>query len=266
MKHSEATFRVAIAHMAISPDIRENSSAIQNLMRQAVDQQCRLIQFPEGALSGYCKTEISSWQNYDWSKLEAQIQDIRQLARKLKIWVIVGTAAQVESKKPPRNSLLVISDKGEIVARYDKRFISHGELQGWYSPGKGAVTFEVDGLRFGLALCLEVQFPEIFDEYYIQDVDGVLLSAYANDPIFEVTARTYASLYNYWVGFSVPSNQTPPLTSSLIGPDGYIQAISKRGMDSLAIGEINPNDERWDVPLNKAKPWRKIARQGDIYK
>lgn len=266
MIHRKKATKIAVAHMFIDKDIKKNSKTIQALIHQASEQQCRIVQFPEGALSGYCKTQITSWEGYDWKELERQLTIIQQLALKLNIWVIVGSAAVVDGKKPPRNSLVVISNTGEIIARYDKRFISHGELQGWYSPGKEAITFEVDGLTFGLALCLEVQFPEIFEEYYRQDVDAVLLSAYVNDSMFEVTARVYANLYNYWVGFSVTSNQEPPLTSSLIGPDGYIQSLSEKNEGSLAISEIDPNDERWDIPLNKAKPWRKLARQGDIYK
>lgn len=265
MKHDKKVTKIAVAHMSINKDVKKNSTAIQALLRQASDEHCRLVQFPEGALSGYCKTQITSWEGYDWNELEIQLNKIQRLARTLNIWAIVGSTTFIDDKTLPRNSLIVVSDKGEVMVRYDKRFISHGELQGWYSPGKSAVTFEVDELKFGLALCLEVQFPEVFDEYYQQNVDAVLLSAYANDPMFEITARAYANLYNYWIGFSVPSNQEPPLTSSLIGPDGYVQDISKKTVDSLAIGEINIGDERWDVPLNKAKPWRKLARQGDIY-
>ncbi len=256
---------VAVAHMKITADIRKNSQSIQVMMRRASAKQCRLIQFPEGSLSGYCKTQITSWDAYDWQMLEAETNKIRALAQELSIWVIVGSVHRLENQ-PPYNSLLVISDDGEIHARYDKRFISHGELQGWYSPGQSAVTFDVDGYVIGLALCLEVQFYEIFDEYRRLAVDAVLLSAYANDPMFEISARAHASLNNYWIGFSVPANMDTPLASSLIGPDGYMQSRSRKQQNSLAIATIDRHDERWDIPLNKAKPWRALARRGDIYR
>ena len=264
-KTSSSVFTIAVAHMHIAQDIKANSSTIQRLITQAANKGCRLIQFPEGALSGYCKTQITTWHGYDWPLLQKEFQAISNVARAHSIWVVLGSAYNQGAGKLPYNSLLVISDKGDVVVRYDKRFISHGELQGWYSPGKKAVTFTVDGLTFGLALCLEVQFYEIFDEYRRQNVDAVLLSAYADDPMFEVTARAHASLNNYWLGFSVPSNTPTPLHSSLIGPNGYIQEKSPVGANGLAIGSINPHDIRWDVPITKAKPWRKLARKGDIY-
>jgi predicted amidohydrolase len=34
-----------------------------------------------------------------------------------------------------------------------------------YTPGSGPVTFEVDGLRFGCALGIEVHFPKVLAEY-----------------------------------------------------------------------------------------------------
>jgi hypothetical protein len=38
------------------------------------------------------------------------------------------------------------------------------------------VTFDIDGLRFGLLLGMEVHFPELFIEYERLDVDCVLFS------------------------------------------------------------------------------------------
>lgn len=263
---TDAAFKVAVAHMAISADIHKNSNVIQELTRHAAKDNCRLIQFPEGALSGYCKTQITAWDTFDWATLQQELDIIKQLAKECRIWIVVGVASDDALGELPKNSLVVIADTGEIHTRYDKRYISHGELQGWYSPGHGATTFQVGELTFGLALCLEVQFTEVFEEYRELGVDVVLLSAYADDPMFEVTARAHASLNNYWVGFSVPSNTPKPLSSSLVGPDGYIQASSATDKSGLAIAELNPQDPYWDIPLNKAKPWRKLARQGDIYR
>jgi hypothetical protein len=43
-------------------------------------------------------------------------------------------------------------NQGCLVARYDKRFLSHTEVSYLYSPGKEPLVFEVDGIRFGCAL------------------------------------------------------------------------------------------------------------------
>ena len=76
----------------------------------------------------------------------------------------------------PHNSLYVVSDRGELVTRYDERLLSNTKISFMYSPGKIPVTFEVDGVRFGCALGMEAHYPEIFIEYERLDVDCVLFS------------------------------------------------------------------------------------------
>jgi hypothetical protein len=46
-----------------------------------------------------------------------------------------------------------------------------------YTPGATPITFEVDGVRFGCSLGIEVHLPEIFIEYERLDVDCVLFSS-----------------------------------------------------------------------------------------
>lgn len=59
MKHPKP-FSLAIAQMPITGDACRNGSVIKALMQDAAVQGARLIQFPEGALSGYAKNPIKS--------------------------------------------------------------------------------------------------------------------------------------------------------------------------------------------------------------
>jgi predicted amidohydrolase len=53
-------FRIGIAQPTITPDAGENGRRVRQLMREAAVGQARLVQFPEGALSGYPKAQIKS--------------------------------------------------------------------------------------------------------------------------------------------------------------------------------------------------------------
>ncbi len=46
----------------------------------------------------------------------------------------------------------MISDRGEVMTRYDERMLSNTKITYMYSPGSAPITFEVDGMRFGCAL------------------------------------------------------------------------------------------------------------------
>ena len=257
---------IAIAQPQISADVRENSTSTIKMMTEAQQAGARLIHFPEGSLSGYCSTQVSDWADVDWEFLQNELETVCAHAKKLGIWVVLGCNHAIGEDYRPFNSLHVISDAGALKARYDKRFCSHNEITNWYSAGSDPVAFEVDGFRFGCALCIEVQFPELFREYGDLDVDAVLFSAYAKDQMFWIQAQGHAASNNYWVSVSVPAQNMSSLASGLIGPNGHrVAALEATATPDLLIVELDRRDEAFQVALAKARPWRRKARLGTIY-
>lgn len=213
------TITIATVQSPISNDTGVNGSNIRRLMAESRTAGARLVHFPEGALSGYVKTEIKDWAAVDWSVLRDEIEATAACASDLGIWVVFGSNHPQKRPAWPTNSLHVISDKGSLIGRYDKRLISHTEATSWYAPGTVPFVFEVDGYRFGCALCIEIHFPEIFTEYERLGVDCVLFSAYSDDPMFAIEAQAHAAMNNVWLSLSAPATSTS-LPCTLIGPDG----------------------------------------------
>jgi predicted amidohydrolase len=91
----------------------------------------------------------------------------------------------------------VISDKGEVIHRYDKRYCSNTEITNWYTPGTDSVYFDIDGFRFGCALCIEINFMEVFAQYQWVQADCILFSAYSEDSIYGIQAQGYAVTNNF---------------------------------------------------------------------
>jgi predicted amidohydrolase len=164
------------------------------------------------------------------------------------------------------HSLYIISARGELVARYDKQFCSHTEITSWHTPGRECCVFEVEGWRFGCALCIEIQFPEVFLEYGRLDVDCILFSAYADEPIFGIQAQGYAASHSYWVSVSVPAQMSHGLSSRLIAPTGEIQAAMAPSRSGLIVDLLDMDCPRWEIALHRARPWRARAREGSIYR
>ena len=259
-------FKIAIAQSPISSSVRENSGWIMKMMTKAQMAGARLIHFPEGGLSGYVKTQIKDWANFDWPLLDSELANICAHAEKLGIWVVLGANHNLGEDNRPFNSLYVISDAGDVNTRYDKRYCSHSEITDWFSAGVKPSTFEVDGFRFGCALCIEVQFPEIFGEYGDLNVDAVLFSAYANDQMFWIQAQAHAATNNYWISVSVPAQCGLDFPSGLIGPNGHSLArLEPKAAPDILFAEMDRLDPDFDVALTKARPWRRVARTGAIY-
>lgn len=252
------TFRIAIAQSEIVGDVRANGQHIRDLMAQAKDQGARLIHFPEGALSGYAGAQIDTWDDVDWHMVQSELQRIAECAGNLGLWTIVGSNHQLSPPSWPHNSLFIISDEGELVDRYDKRICSNTETTKWYVRGQKAVTFDINGFRFGCALCIEIQFMEVFLEYAEKDVDCILFSAYSNDPQFWSLSQAYAALNTCWLSVSAPAQCAQNLASGLIGPTGKM--LDRAQGTQLVISDLDRTDENFQIALTKAKPWRKKQR------
>jgi predicted amidohydrolase len=257
--------RIAIAQPTISADARTNGETVRSLMRKAAAGRARLVQFPEGVLSGYPKEQFPDWSAVDWDVVRDELEQIMALAAELKLWVVVGSAHPLTPPHRPHNSLYVISEAGEIVDRYDKRFLSNTEINHFFSPGFDPVVFDVDGYRFGCTICVEINFPHLFSQYQRLGVECLLLSAYPVDAVFEVKARAYAAINCYWIAMSLPAQTVDLMPSGLIAPDGTY-ASELAGKSELTITTIDRDDPALRVPLAHARPWRATALKGDIYR
>ncbi|MFF4696393.1 carbon-nitrogen hydrolase family protein [Streptomyces chattanoogensis] len=264
------SIRIAVAQSPVTCDPLANGAAVRDLMVAARESGARLVHFPEGAVSGYpsgteAKRALSGW-SIDWSAVQNQLELTAKAAADLGLWVVVGSNHRLTPPNRPHNSLYVISDGGRLIGRYDKRRCSHTEITGWYSPGFASLTFDIDGFRFGNALCIEVNFPELFIEYRELGVDCVLLSSFSQDPVFGVLARGHAAAHNYWVSVSVPAQCSAVMPAGVIGPHGsWLDRCPADGTAALACVDLDRTAPSLDIALNKARPWRELARAGEIY-
>jgi predicted amidohydrolase len=257
---------IAIAQSSISTDVRENGREIRRLMALAHQKGVDLIHFPEGAMSGYVKSQISEWKQVDWQLLRDELEKTAQFAGELGLWVVLGCNHYLTEPYRPHNSLYIISNEGKLHTRYDKRYCSHTELSDWYTPGTSPRVFEVKGIRFGCVICIEIQFPEVFMEYLALDVHCILFSSYSDDAMFAVQAQGHAACTNTWLSFSVPAQMSYKIPSQMIAPNGSVLAVCETGTSTLITTALDPDSPEWEVPLRRARPWRALARQGDIYR
>lgn len=259
------TVQVATTQPAGCADAGDNGRMARTLMRRAAAANARLVHFPEGFLSGYAKEQIANWDDVNWAAVRDELEEIAELSAELGIWTVMGSAHPLTPPHRPHNSLYVISDQGQVVARYDKRYCSNTEITHFYSPGFEPVVFEVDGYRFGCAICIEVNFPQLFAEYERLGVDCLLLSAWPIDSILFVKAQAHAAINNYWLSLSVPEQSADLMRSAIIGPDGS-HLISVDPTAELAVVTLDRYAPEFHIALDLARPWRAEANNGDIYR
>ncbi len=261
--------RIAAAETEVTADIAANGAAIRHQIADAARHGARLACFCEGALSGYAKLHVPSpaaWSRYEWALHERELRAIADCCTGHRIFAAVGGAHRLETDgAPPHNSVFMIRDNGELLTRYDKRFLSNTELQGWYTPGTDPVTFSIDGWRFGVAICIEIGFAEVFMEYGQLGVDAVVFSTSGFPPFFRTASIAHAGLNQFWLAAAVMAGEDRESTRGIAGPDGAWVEVRRTG-SGLAIADLDRGDRRYDIALNKARPWRVRARRGDIYR
>ncbi|WP_193170344.1 carbon-nitrogen hydrolase family protein [Nisaea nitritireducens] len=258
--------RIATAQLPITSDPETNAAAICDLIREAAASGADCIHFPEAALSGYVKTQIKSWSDVDWKALDASLNEVRACCAETGIWAFVGCNHRHPEVTRPLNSLHIIDGHGHAVARYDKQYCSNSEITDWYAAGNKPITVDIKGIRLGFLICIEVQFPELFMEYERLGVDCLCLSSGPGLEMFRIQCQGHAASNCFWLSYSVPENGSEKQPSCFIGPDGEILASCGRAASGLVLGEIDPTNLKWDIPVNKARPWRCRARIGEIYR
>jgi len=156
--------RVATCQFPVSAQPAENARYVRDFARQAADAGAHLLHTSEASLSGYAGIDVKSFANYEWAALRQEMAGLRQIAKELKIWMVLGSAHFLDAETKPTNCLYLVGPDGQIVNRYDKCFCTGGD-QKHYSVGDRLVTHEIRGVKIGLAICYDICWPQLYIGY-----------------------------------------------------------------------------------------------------
>ncbi len=270
--------RIAVAQTPLREDpgdadaLRESGRQVRALMREASALGARIVHFPEGAICFPHKLVMSvdgpdavgpaDWGRCRWPVLQAELAAIAALARELRLWTVIASVHRLTGPNRPHNSLYVVSDHGEVVTRYDERLLSRTKVSYLYSPGVSPVTFDVDGVRFGCLLGMEIHYPELFAEYERLDVDCVLFSTTGVSPgNAAAQAQGHAAANSYWVSFAVPTRHSATAPSGVVAPNGdWLDRCPVDGSPSVAVVDLDEGSEAAATAVAHARPWRRESR------
>jgi predicted amidohydrolase len=250
---SDAQLRIAACQFPVSADIKLNYHYIENQIIEAKLKKSDIVQFPECALSGYPGTDMKSMKDFRWDELHRMTDSVMALAKKLDIWVILGSLHRLSGTNKPHNSLYVISPEGKIIDRYDKRFCTGTDLE-YCSPGDHFVTFMIRGVKCGLLICYDVRFPELYREYRKLGCDVIFQSFYnarqqkggIHPIIMPLSAQAHAATNYFYMSLS---NSSAPESwpCHFITPDGLIKNKLAFNIPGVLISEVDISEKYYDA-------------------
>ena len=162
-------FRAGLVQMRSKRTPQANLDEAAALIREAAAAGAQYVQTPE-------MTNIMEQSREKlFGAIAEEEQDIclaafRDLARKLKLHLHIGSLAIKVSPEKAANRAFMIDPRGDIVARYDKIHMFDVDLAGGESyresnnfrAGESAVVVDLPWARFGLTICYDLRFPALY--------------------------------------------------------------------------------------------------------
>ncbi|MDX3228685.1 carbon-nitrogen hydrolase family protein [Streptomyces sp. ME19-01-6] len=145
------------------------------------------------------------------------------------------------------NSARLVGPDGAELANYRKTHLFGDFERAWFTPGDTPVVqAELGGVRLGIMICYDVEFPENVRAHALAGTDLLLVPTAQMHP-FQFVAealvpvRAFESqLYIAYVNRTGPEGDFDFIgLSCLAGPDGTVKARAGRG-EELALGEVDP--------------------------
>ncbi len=260
--------KIATCQFSVGSDIKRNSRQIQRQILSAKTQGADVVHFSECALSGYAGVAFTSWKNYDWDTLHDETKKICQLAKKTKLWIILGSNHPLTGSHLPHNSLYAINPKGEVVERYDKRFCTVDDLK-YYTPGNHFPVIKIKGVLCGMLICYDLRFPELYRAYNKLGVRCIFDSFHnarhkgptVHTTIMRPSLQAHASANYMWISAPNSSAYYQLWQSVFILPNGLIAKSLTRHKAGIMLNTVDLNEPHYDA----SGPFRKDAMRGKLY-
>jgi predicted amidohydrolase len=163
-----STFRVGLVQMRSGRTPAANIATAAKLIGEAKSAGADYVQTPEMTNILELKRE-NLFAAIVSEEEDAGLASFRDLARKLGLWLHIGSLAIKVSSDKAANRSFLIDPKGEIVARYDKIHMFDVDLADGesyresrsYRAGELATMADLPWGRLGLTICYDLRFPAL---------------------------------------------------------------------------------------------------------
>jgi predicted amidohydrolase len=169
MSAGTTTFKAAMIQMRSGIEPAANVDAAARLIGEAKTAGADYVQTPEMTNIMEAKRE-RLFTTIVPEEQDTSLATFRELARKLRIFVHVGSLAIKAGPERAANRGFLIDPRGDIAARYDKIHMFDVDLSGGesyresrtYRPGELAVLSDLPWGRLGVTICYDLRFPALY--------------------------------------------------------------------------------------------------------
>jgi predicted amidohydrolase len=265
---NDTLMKVAVAQISCSlGDPDANLLKVRDFSRRARDVGAELIVFPEMTDTGYSMPVIREHAS-DWAN--GFVPGVQEIAKRISIAIVTGVSERDGSSI--YNSQVFVDSQGNIAAKYRKTHlyaVAPVEEQTCFAPGDSFVSFELGGLRFGLSICYDLRFPEMYRKLAVEQKVGAFVVSSAwpfpRDEHFRVLAIARAIENQSYVVASNRVGKDDDLWfcggSAIIDPRGVVIAAASADREELIHGDLSE-----ELVHSVRRRVESLAhRRGDLY-
>lgn len=224
-------------------DVAANLAEVAGAAAQATPQGVDLLVFPECFLTGY-------FTDADVAKIagdvEPALDQLAAISAKHEMALVVGT--YLAGTSGTQNAALVVTPEGGVHTPYAKQMLYGAWEKATFTPGQRPHAFDWRGMRIGVLICFDIEFPEVMRATAALDVDLVvvptsLMVPACAVPRLLVPARALEN--QVFVGYAnrigADTAHSYPGESVIAGPDGAVLARAGEGPE-LITARIHSTD------------------------
>ena len=242
---------IGLASPGVASTLEEGLDKIERLLSEASAQGAEIVCFPEAYLPGLRGQDFEVYP-FDHAQQERALDAVTRYARTYAVATILGMENLTEEGR--QIAAFVIDTQGEVKGYQTKNQLDPSEDQ-FYVPGNTRQLFEINGTKFGVAICHEGwRYPEtvrwaalrgakiVFHPQHTgTEKEGVRMEKWgdARAPYYEkvmmcrsLENTIYFASVNYALRFQESA-------TSLIAPTGRCQAYLPYGQEGVLVQEIN---------------------------
>jgi predicted amidohydrolase len=242
---------IGLASPGVATSLEDGLDKIKRLLSEASAQGAEVVCFPEAYLPGLRGQDFEVWP-FDPTQQQRALQAVAQWARTYEVATILGMERLTEAGR--QIAALVIDGRGQLQGYQTKNQLDPSE-DPFYVPGNSRRLFEINGIKFGVAICHEGwRYPEtvrwaavrgakiVFHPHLTgSDLTGVRPTQWgaAGGPYYEQAMlmrsrenTIYFASVNYALRFQESA-------TSLITPSGRCQAYLPYGQEGVLVQAIN---------------------------
>ncbi|CAB1276087.1 carbon-nitrogen hydrolase family protein [Candidatus Nitrosacidococcus tergens] len=250
----------AVQTLAKMGDVEANLEICAHYVKQAAQQNIRVIVFPECMNVGYLyDSQPHARQIAETIKDGKFIHGLAKLARQYDVYIASGLSEWDPQAEKIFNTGILLDRKGELVVHYHKQFLTTHD-QNWFKFGeRGFPVVETELGRVGMMICFDGRIPEIPRCTALKGAQVILdMANFFLIDQAELWRPARALENGVWICAATKAGQERsiyyPGGSMIVDPRGEVKAKVAWDIHGMAISNIDPtlaDDKHYALTADK---------------